>query len=93
MIGIDYSIVSYPFPKQQILNSSKLKEFGDNNFKFVENGRELPKQVENTVGREKLLITSNFAFSRIVFERLVLQTHENQGLFGKGIIIACYKII
>ena len=26
-----------PFPKQQILDSSKLKEFADNNFKFNEN--------------------------------------------------------
>ena len=27
------------FPKQQLLDTSKLKEFADNNFKFVENGR------------------------------------------------------
>ena len=37
-----------PFPKRQILDSSKLKEFADDNFKFVENGRKLSKQVENT---------------------------------------------
>ena len=29
------------FPKRQILDSSKLKEFADNNFKSDENGREL----------------------------------------------------
>ena len=28
---------------------------------------------------------SNFSFSRNVFERLVVQTHKNQGLFGKGL--------
>ena len=28
-----------PFPKQQILDSSKLKDFADDNFKFEENGR------------------------------------------------------
>ena len=33
--------------------------------------------------KEKLLVTSNFSFSHIVFKRLVLQTRENQGLFGK----------
>ena len=27
---------------------------------------------------------SNFSFSHRVFKRLVLQTPENQGLFGKG---------
>ena len=34
---------------------------------------------------EKLLVTSNFPFSYKVFKRLVLQAHENQGLFGKGL--------
>ena len=29
----------YPSPKWQILDSSKLKEFADNNFKFDENGK------------------------------------------------------
>ena len=35
--------------------------------------------------KEKLLVMSNFSFSHSVFKRLVLQTHENQGLFGKGL--------
>ena len=35
--------------------------------------------------QEKLLVTSNFSFSHSVFERLVLQTRKNQGLFGKGL--------
>ena len=38
-----------PFPKRQILDTSKLKEFADDNFKFDENGREFSKRVENTV--------------------------------------------
>ena len=41
--------------------------------------------------KEKLLVTSNFSFSRSVFKRHVLQTHKNQGLFGKGLIL--YQII
>ena len=36
-------------------------------------------------GEEKLLVTSNFSFSNSVFKRLVLQTHKNKGLFGKGL--------
>ena len=35
-----------PFPKPQILDSSKLKEFADDNFKFDENGRKISKRVE-----------------------------------------------
>ena len=35
--------------------------------------------------KEKLLVTSNFFFSLSVFKRIVLQTHKNQDLFGKGL--------
>ena len=44
-----------------------------------------PKWIENTVGKGKLLVTSNFSFSHSVFKRLVQQTHRNHGLFGKGL--------
>ena len=36
------------------LDSSKLKEFADNNFKFDKNGRKLSKQVENAVGKREI---------------------------------------
>ena len=39
---------------RQILDSSKLKEFADDNFKFDENGRKLSKRVENTVGKGEI---------------------------------------
>ena len=38
-----------PFPKRQILDSSKLKEFADDNFRFDGNGRKFFKWEENTV--------------------------------------------
>ena len=41
--------------------------------------------------KEKLLVTSNFSFSHIVFERHVLQTHKDQGLFWKGLTRAVTK--
>ena len=40
---------SEPFPKRQILDSSKLKDFADDNFNLDENGRKFSKRVENTV--------------------------------------------
>ena len=43
-----------PITRRQILDSSKRKEFADNNFKFDENGRKLSKQVENTVGKGEI---------------------------------------
>ena len=73
-----------PFPKRQILDSSKLKEFADYNLKFDKNGRKVPKWVENTAGKGKLLDTSNFSISQSVFKRHILQTRKNQRLSGKG---------
>ena len=43
-----------PFSKRQILDSSKLKEFADNSFKFDENCKKLSKWVENTVGKGEI---------------------------------------
>ena len=43
-----------PFPKRQILDSPKLKQFADDNFKFDEYGRKFSKEVENTVGKGKI---------------------------------------
>ena len=74
-----------PLPKWQILDSSKLKEFADDNFKFFENGRELFKYVENTVGKGEIACYEQFLLSHSVFKRLVLQTGKNQGLFRKGL--------
>ena len=82
-----------PFPKRQILDSSKLKEFAGENFKFDENEGKSFKRIENTVGKEKLLVTSNFSFSHSAFKRLVLQTRKNQGLFGKELNWLVEKVV
>ena len=42
-----------PFSKQT-LDSSKLKEFEDDNSQFDENGGKFPKRVENTVGKGEI---------------------------------------
>ena len=49
-------------------------------FKFDENRRNFSKRVENTVEKEKLLVTSNFSFSHSVFKILVLQTRKKPRL-------------
>ena len=41
------------FPNNKFLDSSKLREFSDDNFKFDENGRLFSRRVENSVGKEK----------------------------------------
>ena len=43
-----------PFPKQQMLDSLKVKELSDDNFKFDKNSRKFSKRVENTVGKGEI---------------------------------------
>ena len=47
-------VICKPFPKRQILDSSKLKEFADDNNKFDEDGHRFSKCVENTVGKGEI---------------------------------------
>ena len=42
--------------------------------------------------KEKLLVTSNFSFSRIVFKGHVLKTRKTQDLFGEGLKLKAYKL-
>ena len=48
--------MNYYFPKQQILDSSKLKESADDNFKFDENGRKFSEWAENTVWKGEIAL-------------------------------------
>ena len=75
------------FPKQQIFDSFKLKEFADNNFKFHEYGRKFSKRVENTVGKGEIAHYEQFLLFPQCSKRLLLQTCKNQGLFSKEISV------
>ena len=44
-----------------------------------------PNRQKTLLKKEKSLVTRNFSFSHSVFKRLVLETCEKQGLFGKGL--------
>ena len=77
-----------PLPDDKILDWSKLKGFADENFNFYENGRKVSKRVENTVGKEKLLVMSNFSFSHSGFKRLVSQGRQKVSLCGNGLNLA-----
>ena len=72
-----------PYPKGQILESSKLKELADDNLRFDENGNKFSKKVETLWVKDDLLFMSNFSCSHSVFKRLVPQTCKNQDLFRK----------
>ena len=50
----------YPCPKRQILESSNLKEFADDNFTADENGRKFSKWIENNVGKKEIACYEQF---------------------------------
>ena len=54
-----------PFPKRQNLDSSKLKEFADDNFKFDEMAECSQKGEENTVEKEAIARYAVFQFIRV----------------------------
>ena len=51
-----------PFPKQQILDSSKLKQFADN-FRFDENGRKLSNRKKTQWGKGEIACYKQFLLS------------------------------
>ena len=55
--------------RRQILDSSKLKEFADDNFKFEENGRKLSKRVENPVGKGEIARYEHFLLFSQCFQK------------------------
>ena len=72
-----------------MLDSSKVKEFEDNNFTFDEKGGKLFKRVENTVGKRVIASyekNEQFLLFPQCFQKTCTAVRKNQGLFGKGLI-------
>ena len=82
-----------PITRRQILDSSNLKEFADDNFKFDKNGRKLSKWVENTVGKGEIARYEQFllflVFSKGLFPRGVKRCH----CVGMGQLCFTHKIM
>ena len=67
------------FTRRQILDSSKLKNFADDNLKFEENGRKLFKSVENTVGKGEIARYEQFLLFPQCFQKVCL-TEASKGV-------------
>ena len=81
-----------PFPDDKILDSSKLKEFADDNFKLDENGRKLFKRVEKwkkviQTGRKHCGKRRNCSLRAIS----PFPTVFSKGLFPRG-VKRCYCV-
>ena len=72
---VNFSSLSWPFPNWQILESSKLKEFADNDFEVDENGRKFPKWIENTTAKGEI------AFLKLVWESAKISRVKNMSVF------------
>ena len=57
------------FPKRQISDSSKLKEFADSNFKLDENGKKFSKEAENTAGKGEIACYEQFLLFPQCFQK------------------------
>ena len=63
----------------------QIERVADDNCKFDENARKSSYKVENTEGKGEIACYEQFLlFPQCFQKRLLLQTYENQGLFGKG---------
>ena len=70
-----------PFPNNKSLDSSKLKEFSDDDFKFDVNGRKFSEWLENTVGKREIARYEQISpFPAVFSKRLALHTRKNNGL-------------
>ena len=62
-----------------------MKEFTEDNFKFDKSNKMFFKWVENTVGKIEIACLEEFLLFPQCFQKTLLQTRKNQGLFGKGL--------
>ena len=69
--------ITLTLPKRHTLDSSKLKEIVDDNFKFDENGRKFSKWVENAVGKGEIARYEQFLLFSQCFQKDLLQTRKN----------------
>ena len=78
-----YTSASFlPITRRQILDSSKLKKFADDNFKFDENERKLSNRVENTVGKGEIARYEQFLLFPLCFQKACFPGASKKGAGG-----------
>ena len=78
-------VLQSSFPKLQILDSSKVKQFADNNSEFDRNGGGFSERVENAVGKEEIcLFQAIFPFPTEFSKDLYCRHCKTRACLGKG---------
>ena len=62
-----------PFPNDRFLNTSKLKQSADDNFKFDENSRKFPNRIVNAVGQGEIAHYEQFLLYSQCFQNACFQ--------------------
>ena len=76
---------SLTLSKRLILDSSKLKRFADDNFKFDENGGKFFRFVENTVGKGEIARYEQFLLFLQCFQKTyTADTRKTRACLRKG---------
>ena len=82
---ISFKNVIYPFPKRQILEASKLKQFADDNFKFEETGRKTIQMGRKHCGKRRNCSLRAISPFPTVFSKDMYCRHvKTRGCLGKG---------
>ena len=81
---ISFAKVFHPFPRDKILEQTKLKAFADDKLNVTKMIVSAFDRVENIVGKGEIACTSNFSFSQNVFKRLLSQACQKVSLCGTG---------
>ena len=75
----------FPFPRRQILDSSKLKEFADDKFKFYENARKFSKIDKRHCGkRRNCSLRAISPFLTVFSKKLYCRHVKTSDCMGKG---------
>ena len=69
LIQTIFAFTLQPFAKRQILDSSKMKEFADDNFIMDKNGRKLSTRVENIMVKEEIARYEQFLLFPQCFQK------------------------
>ena len=72
------------FLNKQSLDTSKLKDFADDNFRFEENGRQFSKWVENTVEKGEIARYKQFLLFLVFSKDLNYRHVKIRACLGKG---------
>ena len=79
--------------RRQILDSSELKKFAADNFKFDENGRKLSKWVQNTVEKGEIAHYEQFLLFPQCFQKVCFPGASKGVIVWEWVITNVYSMI